>query len=54
MVNYTCERCKKIFIKKDSFIKHTMYKKNPCKSISFDSPKNHQISPKNPQKPPKF
>ncbi len=33
MVKYTCPTCFKEFNKKDNFVKHTQYKKKPCKLI---------------------
>ncbi len=60
MVNYTCPTCDKQFSKKDSFIKHTEKKKNPCRpktlitSQTLSNPsqiphKNSQIPHKNSQ-----
>ncbi len=63
MVNYTCLICLKQFHKKYNFEKHTLNKKNPCKSntVKIDmvstqnptvSPQNPTVSPQNPTVPP--
>ncbi len=45
MVKYTCPTCKKEFNKKDSYVKHTEKRKNPCKpnisKLDIVSTQNH-------------
>ena len=44
MVNHICLMCKKIFIKKSSYIMHTEHKKKPCvKKEELVAQKNEEL-----------